>query len=93
MPKLETTPASVRLYDKVFPFPGTFEAVSNAYLAAASMTGATSSGETGPLAPRCQILDQCGKTLAIASYNGRVWLGDKLHLGAVLLFDPYQGKE
>lgn len=89
---IEASPAAVRLGSRTFPWPGSYAEVSVAYRAAVDATGATSSGETGPRAPDCDVIDGGGRVIAVVSYNGKVWGGDRdkwLSGGAELIFNPY----
>ena len=73
-----------------FPFVS-YEATSAAYTSAISESGATFSGETGPAAPMCKILEN-GAVIAFVSYNGKIWKGDGYPLVGKTqqcIFSPY----
>jgi hypothetical protein len=72
---LEPQPAFVRIGSRVAPFTS-YAQVSSAYRAAIEKTGATGSGETGPRAPDCDILDAHYRMIGWISYNGRAWRGN-----------------
>ena len=87
-PAVPTIPVRARVGKRVFNAPS-YEDVSRAYRHAMETTGATCSGETGPLAPRCDLLDASGNSVGYVSQNGRVWLGSRDNWEAnALVYDP-----
>jgi len=80
------TATTIQIGNSTFPFTGLAEA-SRAYSEAINATGATCSGRTGPMAPRCLIKNN-DTVVAHVSYNGKVWLGDDWDESTPCLFDP-----
>ena len=77
--RLESMPDSVRIGNRLFPFT-TYQDISESYSRAIDATGATASGATGPLAPKCLLL-KAAKIVGYVSYNGRVWRSNAAHYG------------
>jgi hypothetical protein len=69
---LSRAPVTVRIGARSFPFTS-YADVSAAYCKARDAIGATASGATGPLAPKCDLLDGAGNVVGIVAYNGNVW--------------------
>ena len=73
-PSLPAKQLFVEIGGRRIPKPMTdYAEASRAYVQAIDVTGATSSGATGPAAPPAIIVDSDGKKVASISYNGRVW--------------------
>ena len=46
-------------------------------------------GEGASKTPTAKIFNESGDQVARISYNGKVWAGSSLEVGAPLLFNPY----
>lgn len=89
MCSIVSTPSSVRIGKRVFPFTS-YADVSSAYRKARDAGGYVSGcgmDRNGPKAPNCEILDGSGNCVAWVSYNGRVWRGPLHNNNYDMIFD------